>query len=192
MKRQEILETIVSNPQAIFSNANTKAGKYSEYPSQFQVTRMSYDKSMVIVRAVNVRTERWVRNDEGTDYIKDYAGNWVVDGRPVAERSEITYGKEKSMPTRLVLKSEETEASLLATHIEYEERRNREQAERDAMIAQAEIDTAELTKQLVALGLIEEGHDISGYYGQVSIYLRGEQITRLVSALKSALVEVGV
>jgi hypothetical protein len=192
MKRQEILEIIVSNPQAIFSNASREAGKYSEYPTLFQVVGLAHDKSYVRVKSITVRTERWVRNDAGTDYIKDYAGNWVVDGRPIAERTTLHFGGLQTMPTRLVLKSEETEASLLANHIASEERQARENTEREAMMAQAEIDTAELTKQLVTLGLIEEGQDISGYYGTVSIRLQGEQITRLVSALKSALVEVGV
>lgn len=191
MKRQEILEIIVSNPQAIFSNASREAGKYSEYPTLFQVVGMAHDKSYVRVKAISVHTEHWVRNEDGS-FLKNEDDNWVLDTRPVAERTVLRFGGLQSMPTRLVLKSEETEASLLANHIASAERQAREQAERDAMIAQAEIDTAELTKQLVALGLIEEGHDISGYYGQISIRLQGEQITRLVSALKSALVEVGV
>ena len=41
MKRQEILEIIVSNPQAIFKNANREAGKYSEFATYFQVIGVS-------------------------------------------------------------------------------------------------------------------------------------------------------
>ena len=50
MKRTEILEIIVSNPQAIFTNANREAGKYSEYPTYFQVASTTpSDKSSVYV-----------------------------------------------------------------------------------------------------------------------------------------------
>ena len=56
MKRTEILEIIVSNPQAIFHNYNRQMSKYSEFPTYFQVVGTGYDKSSVLVKSVVVRT----------------------------------------------------------------------------------------------------------------------------------------
>jgi len=54
MKRTEILEIIVSNPQAVFMNANRQAGKYSEYPTYFQVVNTGHDKSSVYVKSIMI------------------------------------------------------------------------------------------------------------------------------------------
>lgn len=55
MKRTEILEIIVSNPQAIFKNANTEAGKYSEYPTYFQVTGESLTRLVSALKSALVK-----------------------------------------------------------------------------------------------------------------------------------------
>ena len=65
MKRQDILEIIVSNPQAIFKNSNRDAGKYSEYATYFQVTGVSQDKSSVFTKSVTVRTVDYLKDDKG-------------------------------------------------------------------------------------------------------------------------------
>jgi hypothetical protein len=191
MKRQEILEIIVSNPQAIFSNANREAGKYSDYPALFQVTRMSYDKSMVIIKAVNVHIQDHVLTEKG-DWARGEDG-WIMDTRPVAERTYITYGSERSMPTRLVLKTEKSEASMLAEKIANEEESIRARAERNAR-EQLNIERIdELKTVLLSLGLLDESKvERFGWYGYVQLDLRDEKIELLTSALKSALVEVGV
>ena len=52
---------------------------------------------------------------------------------------------------------------------------------------------AELGELFNTLGIINTASTMNiSYYGRVSLQFEGESITRLVSALKSALVEVGV
>jgi hypothetical protein len=193
MKRQDILEIIVSNPKAIFNNANSVAGKYSEYPSQFQVVGMSYDKSYVRVKRVTVNIENYILNEAGTDIAKDENGEWIKDTRPLAERTHIVYGDIKSMPTRLVLKTDHTEQGMIDTAISKREQRDRNEAERiarDELIAQ---NIEELKTALVAVGLMDEDEaERATRWNRVSIDLQSEKITLLTSLLKSALVEVGV
>jgi hypothetical protein len=193
MKRQDILEIIVSNPKAVFDNANSVAGKYSEYPSQFQVVGMSYDKSYVRVKRVTVNIENYILNEAGTDIAKDENGEWIKDTRPLAERTHIVYGDIKSMPTRLVLKSDKTEQGMIDTAISKREQRDRNEAERiarDELIAQ---NIEELKTALVAVGLMDEDEaERATRWNRVSIDLQSEKITLLTSLLKSALVEVGV
>ena len=195
MKRTEILEIIVSNPQAIFHNANREAGKYSEYPTYFQVVNTGYDKSSVYVKSVTVRTVDYLKDDKG-GFIRDENGV-IPDTRPIAERTEVQYGGTRSMPTRLILKTDMTEASMFADHIAKEEANEKERQDRDNAVAKAETDVVELDEVFALLGIINTNtsHYTGGsvsYYGRVTLQLEGESLTRLVSALKSALVEVGV
>ena len=193
MKRSEILEIIVSNPQAIFVNGNWMAGKYSEYPAIFQVTGMTADKSYVRVKQVNVRTEDYILNEDGTRYAKDEQGNWLPDTRPVAERTRISYSESKSMPTRLVLKSDKTEQSMIDEAVAKREQRERELAERVAKEMVDEANISELKTVLAAVGLMDEDEvERSTRWNRVSLELRDEKIALLTSLLKSALVEVGV
>jgi hypothetical protein len=190
MKRQDILEIIVSNPQAIFVNANWQAGKYSEYPSIFQVTGMAYDKSYVRVKRVSATTEDWVLNgDTSLDIAKDENGKWIPDTRPVAERTHIVYGDTHTMPTRLVLKSDKTEQGIIDELVAKKEQRDRENAEREE---QHEKDT-ELMKELNSLlygfniltfddKAVEANYNRRAYFN-----LDHRQITQLVSVLKTAL-----
>ena len=193
MKRQDILEIIVSNPKAIFNNANSVAGKYSEYPSQFQVVGMSYDKSYVRVKRVTVNIENYILNEAGTDIAKDENGEWIKDTRPLAERTHIVYGDIKSMPTRLVLKSDKTEQGMIDTAISKREQRDRDEAERMARDEITAQNIEELKTALVAVGLMDEDEaERATRWNRVSIDLQSEKITLLTSLLKSALVEVGV
>jgi hypothetical protein len=191
MKRQDILEIIVSNPQAIFKNANAQAGKYSEYPTHFQVVGTGHDKSYVLVKEVSARAAYYLLNEEG-EYIRDENGNTQLDTRPVAERSFLKYERCKSMPTRLVLKSDITEASMLADYIAKLEADEAKNIERETEYAKAEQEANELEQLLTTLGITNTAGVAISYYGRVMIQVEKESITRLVSALKSALVEVGV
>ena len=193
MKRQDILEIIVSNPKAVFDNANSVAGKYSEYPSQFQVVGMSYDKSYVRVKRVTVNIENYILNEAGTDIAKDENGEWIKDTRPLAESTHIVYGDIKSMPTRLVLKSDKTEQGMIDTAISKREQRDRDEAERMARDEITAQNIEELKTALVAVGLMDENEaERATRWNRVSIDLQSEKITLLTSLLKSALVEVGV
>lgn len=193
MKRSEILEIIVSNPQAIFVNGNWMAGKYSEYPAIFQVTGMTADKSYVRVKRVNVHVEDYILNDEGTNYAKDDEGKWISDTRPVAERTRITYGDTQSMPTRLVLKSDKSEQGMIDEAVAKREQADRDRAERIEKDLIAEANIAELKTVLVAVGLMDEVEaERSTRWNRVSLDIRDEKVALLTSLLKSALVEVGV
>jgi hypothetical protein len=194
MKRQDILEIIVSNPQAIFVNANYMAGKYSEYPSVFQVVGMAYDKSYVRVKRVSVNTTEWVLDGEtGLDIAKDEHGNWIKDTRPVAERTYMTYGEVKSMPTRLVLKSDKTEQGMIAEAVAKQEQRAIETAKRIAEQEITEQKLAELKTVLVSVGLLDDDEaEQATRWGRLSLEIRDEKVVLLTSLLKSALVEVGV
>jgi hypothetical protein len=193
MKRQDILEIIVSNPKAIFDNANSVAGKFSEYPRQFQVVRMSYDKSYVVVKRVTASTEEWVLTEDGKDYAKDENGKWIPDTRPVAERTTIIYGDDKAMPTRLVLKSDMTEQGMIDKLVSAKEQHARETAEREEKYLIAEANIAELKTVLVAVGLMDEAEaERSTRWNRVSLDIRDEKVALLTSLLKSALAEVGV
>jgi hypothetical protein len=193
MKRQDILEIIVSNPKAIFDNANSEAGKFSEYPRQFQVVRMSHDKSYVVVKRVSASTEEWVLTEDGNDYAKDENGKWIPDTRPVAERTTIIYGDDKAMPTRLVLKSDMTEQGMIDKLVSAKEQHARETAEREEKYLIAEANIAELKTVLVAVGLMNEAEaESSTRWNRVSLDIRDEKVALLTSLLKSALAEVGV
>ena len=194
MKRTEILEIIVSNPQAIFRNGNSVAGKYSEYPSRFQVIGTAHDKSYVHVKSVNVSSNDYLLKEDG-QWLRDENGLSVKDERPLAERVSISYGRVQTMPTRLVLKSELTETSMVTDYITTETTKDQERAEREAQLAKAEVEVNELQEVLVALGITDtggSGANALSWYGRITLQFDCENITRLVSALKSALVEVGV
>jgi hypothetical protein len=194
MKRQEILEIIVSNPQAIFRNGNTVAGKYSEYPSRFQVVGTAHDKSYVHVKSVSVSCTDYLLKEDG-QWLRDENGHVVKDERPLAERVSIEHGRVKTMPTRLVLKSELTEASMVTDYITTETTKDQERTEREVRLAKAEVEVNELQEVFVALGITDtggSGANALSWYGRITLQFDFENITRLVSALKSALVEVGV
>lgn len=193
MKRSEILEIIVSNPQAIFVNGNWVAGKYSEYPAIFQVVGMTNDKSYVRVKRVNVQIEDYILTEDGTNYAKDDEGKWIPDTRPVAERTHLTYGEVKSMPTRLVLKSDKSEQGMIDEAVAKREQADRDRAERIEKELIAEANIAELKTVLVAVGLMDEVEaERSTRWNRVSLDIRDEKVALLTSLLKSALVEVGV
>lgn len=196
MKRTEILEIIVSNPQAIFHNYNRQMSKYSEFPTYFQVVNTGYDKSSVYVKSVVVRTSDSLLDENGK-LVRDEEGYIKKDTRPVAERTAIQYGGLKSMPTRLILKTDMTEAVMLAEHIAKEEGNETARTERDNAVAQAETEVVELAEVFTALGITNMNTDYEGKisvasWGRITLQFRGESLTRLVSALKSALTEVGV
>lgn len=194
MKRTEILEIIVGNPQAIFKNANREAGKYSEYPTYFQVIKPANDKSWVYVKSIGIKTNEVVLDAEG-NYARDEEGRVIMDTRPLSERATIEQGKFQSIPTRLVLKTDITEASFLADYIAKEEAVQQERAERETRLEKAGVEVKELKELLVALGLRDTGgsnENSLSWYGRITLQFDCENITRLVSVLKSALVEVGV
>lgn len=197
MKRQEILEIIVSNPLAIFTNGNTASGKCSEYPSRFQVVAISHDKSYFHVRGVAINSNDHVIKEDGS-LLRDENNAYVRDQRPLAERATIAYGRAQSMPARLILKSALTEASILTNYITKVEAQEKQTADREAIRAQAEADAIELNEMFTALNIINiNSHRESGLaevsvWGRITLQLDGDSLTRLVSALKSALVEVGV
>jgi hypothetical protein len=194
MKRTEILEIIVSNPQAIFHNANREAGKYSEYPTYFQVLSMTGDKSYVRVEEVSVTINDYLLDEKG-EWLRDEDNNVVRDTRTIQERTVIHRGRTKSMPTRLVLKSELTIDTMLSSFLETEIARLKERAEYETRLAKAEVEVNELQELLVALGITDtggSGASALSWYGRITLQFDCENLTRLVSALKSALVEVGV
>lgn len=192
MKRQDILEIIVSNPEAVFKNANAEAGKYSEYPTYFQVVGMAHDKSYVRVKEVSTVSAYYVLNEEGSPvYGED--GKPVYDSRPLAERSFLKYGGIKTMPTRLVLKSDKTAESLLADFITYHENRERERAEREAEANRMVEVRDTFANALVCAGVLPDDDEVGGSWGHmVTVRFTEEQMVRMTSILKSALVEVGV
>lgn len=195
MKRQDILEIIVSNPQAIFLNGNTMANKYSEYPSQYQVIGMTADKSYVRVQAIGMVINDYLVDENG-EWVRDENNHVIADTRPTAERIAISRGRIQSMPTRLVLKSDKTEESIFSDYLAKEQARQAEAEERDAKYEKNKALVAEIAPLLVAFGLKEKETDVteSGYarWGRVNLELEGEQLERLTSLLKSALVEAGV
>jgi hypothetical protein len=194
MKRQDILEIIVSNPEAVFKNANAEAGKYSEYPTYFQVIGMAYDKSYVRVKEVNPTSAYYLLNESG-DVVRDENGDVIHDSRPISERSFLKYGTSiKSMPTRLVIKSDKTAEVLLADFIAYHEERERERAEYEAKQERDQEVRNTFANALVCAGILPNDDDISRnpWGGKVNVYFTEEAMTRLTSLLKSALVEVGV
>jgi hypothetical protein len=192
MKRQEILEIIVSNPQAIFKNYNRQMSKYSEFPTYFQVVNTGDDKSSVFIKSVTVRTVDYLKDDKG-GFIRDENGV-IPDTRPIADRTEVQYGGTRLMPTRLILKTDITEASMLADHIAEEEANEKERQARDNATAQADTEAMELAEVFTSLGITNmntnyEGKISLSSWGRITLQFEGESITRLVSALKSALVE---
>jgi hypothetical protein len=194
MKRQEILEIIVSNPQAIFHNYNRQMSKYSEFPTYFQVVNTGHDKSSVYVKSVTVRTVDYLKDDKG-GFIRDENGV-IPDTRPIADRTEVQYGGTRLMPTRLILKTDMTEAGMLADHIAEEEANEKERQARANATAQADTEAMELAEVFTSLGITNmntnyEGKISLSSWGRITLQFEGESITRLVSALKSALVEVG-
>jgi hypothetical protein len=195
MKRQDILEIIVSNPQAIFLNANAVANKYSEYPSQYQIIGMTADKSYVRVQAIGVVCNDYLK-DEKDEWVRDENNNVIKDTRPVAERTVISRGRIQSMPTRLVLKSERTEESIFSDYLAKEIARKAEEDEREARYEKGKETISEIAPLLVAIGFVEKETDVTESYGarwgRVTLELEGDQLARLISLLKSALVEVGV
>lgn len=192
MKKKEILEILVANPQAIFLNGNTLDGKFSEYPQQFQVVRMGYDNSRVLVRSVLVNVEYWLKTEDG-EFVEDENGKNIVDSRPISERTTIKLGDIKSMPLRLVVKSDKTEASILADYIAKYERQERATKEREERLERNERNIEELKTVLVSLGLFTEDEaDSLGRWGYFSLELRDEKIPALTAVLKSAIVEAGV
>jgi hypothetical protein len=190
MKRQDILEIIVSNPQAIFVNANWQAGKYSEYPSIFQVTGMTADKSYVWVKRVSVTTEDWVLNgDTSLDIATDEQGKWIPDTRPVAERTHIVYGDTHSMPTRLVLKSDKTEQGMIDELVAKKEQTARENAEREEQYEKHTELMKELNSLLYGFNILTfDDKEIETAYNRRAYFnLNQRQIEQLVSVLKTAL-----
>ena len=192
MKRQDILEIIVSNPEAVFKNANAEAGKYSEYPVYFQVVAMAHDKAYVRVKEVNPVSAYYQLNEAGNP-VHDEDGKVLYDTRPIAERSFLKYGAIKTMPSRLVLKSDKTTDSLLADFIAYHENRERERAERQAEEDNFTNVRDTFANALVSAGILPNDDEVgSGWGYKVNVYFTEEAMTRMTSLLKSALVEVGV
>lgn len=193
MKKQEIWEIIVSNPQAIFLNANWVEGKYSEFPNQFQVVGMSsYDKSQARVRAVNVTVDYWLKTEDGK-FVEDEDGKNIRDTRPLSERAHITFGEVKSMPLRLIIKSDKTEASILAFYVANAEAQEQAQREREERRERNDRNIEELKSVMISLGLLTEDKASGiGSFGHFNLLLHDEEIPALTAVLKSALVEVGV
>lgn len=193
MKRQDILEIIVNNPKAVFKNANAEAGKYSEYPTYFQVIGMTDDKSYVRVKEVSARAHYYQLNEDGTTK-RDENNSPMMDERPFAERAFLKTESPRSMPTRLVLKSDRTEESMVADLIAKTEEEEARTAEREAKQEREQEVRNTFANMLVSTGVLPNDDDISRnpWGGKVSVYFTEEAMTRLTSILKSALVEVGV
>jgi hypothetical protein len=191
MKRQDILEIIVSNPQAIFQNGNRVAGKYSEYPTFFQVASLSDDKSCVYVKGVGADIKDYLVDENGR-YLRDENDHVIPDTRPVAERVTISHGSYQSMPTRLILKTDITEQEMIDGYIAEEEKRAREIEHRQAQHEKAKVGVEELKELFTTLGITDTGGGNADYYGRTVCQFDSDNIARLISALKSALVEVGV
>jgi hypothetical protein len=151
------------------------------------------DKSLVYIKPISIKTNDVVLDEEGK-YARDEEGRVLMDTRPLSERATIEQGRFQSIPTRLVLKSDITEASFLADYIAKEEAVQQERTERETRLAKAGVEVKELQELLVALGLRDTGgsnENSLGWYGRITLQFDCENITRLVSVLKSALVEVG-
>lgn len=194
MKKKEILEILVANPQAIFLNANTLDGKFSEYPQRFQVVRTSptYDKSVVFVQSVLVNVENWLKTEDGK-FVEDENGRHIQDTRPISERTTIKLGEIKSMPLRLVVKSDLTEASILADYIAKHEKQQQADREREERWERNDRNIQELKSVMISLGLLtEEEAEGIGTFGHFNLALRDEKIPMFTAVLKSALVEAGV
>lgn len=195
MKRQEILEIIVNNPQAVFTNSNVVTGKFSEYPRYFQVTGMTNDKSYVRVKGIFFKREDDLKKEDGTGYLRDEAGEYVTDARPIAERCAVTYSDDKPMPTRLILKSELTEVGMLAEFVETQERSKREEVIRAEQREQFTATRAELSNILFSLDLLDSTETLTVQYKhrECNVNFNLEQMVRLISVLKSAMTQmVGV
>jgi hypothetical protein len=120
-------------------------------------------------------------------------GKPVYDSRPLTERSFLKYGDIKAMPTRLVLKSDKTAESLLADFIAYHENREREREERQAEENRMVEVRDTFANALVCAGVLPDDEEVGHAWGySVNVRLNQEQMVRLTSILKSALVEVGV
>lgn len=195
MKRQDILEIIVSNPRAIFRNTNTETGKFSEYPRYFQIAGTTDDKSYVRVQQVMPQPNDYLLNEKG-GWLRDENNSVIADTRPLVERATIKHGDIKRMPTRLVLKSDLTEESMLSNFIAEEQARQAEREADNAKYEKGQAMVAELAPLLVAFGFVKEEIDVIEAYGtrwgHVNLSFEGEQLERLTSLLKSALAEVGV
>jgi hypothetical protein len=85
-----------------------------------------------------------------------------------------------------------TEDSMLADYIAKLENEYATRVERETEYAKAEQEANELEQLLTTLGITNMAGVAISYNGRVMIHIEKESITRLVSALKSALVEVGV
>ena len=195
MKRQDILEIIVSNPLAIFTNGNTASGKFSEYPRYFQITGMTNDKSYVRVKGIFFKREDFLKTEDGSEYVKDEAGKMVQDARPISERCTVTYRDDERMPTRLVLKSENTEEGMLAEFVEMHERGKREADQREEQHEQFTTTRAELANILFSLDLVDETKTITDQWRhrECNVDFNQAQMVRLISVLKSAMTQmVGV
>ena len=195
MKRQDILEIIVSNPQAIFANGNMVKGKWSDYPRWYQIVGMANDKSYVRVKGVSFQREDHLKTEDGSDWLRDEAGNWLYDTRPVGERCVVVYGGVESMPTRLVLKSEKTEAGMLAEFVETQERNQREADRQNEEHEQFVATRAELANIMWTLELIDETKKLTDQWRHrdISLDFNKAQMERLISVLKSAMTQmVGV
>jgi hypothetical protein len=190
MKRQDILEIILNNPEAVFKNANAEAGKYSEYPTYFQVVGTSYDKSCVRIKDVNPTASYYVRDENGAT-VKDEEGKPVVDTRSIAERSFLKYGDIKSMPTRLIIKSEKTAKELLADFITYHENRERARAENEAEANRLHDLRDSFANALVCAGILPNDDEVGASWHKVTVAFNEEAMHRMITVLKSALVEVG-
>ncbi len=194
MKKQELLETVLNNPKTIFGNTNQQRGKFSSYPRYVQVVKLSQDKTSALVRAVSVHEPYWLVDENGEN-IKDENGNNIRDTRPLRHRASVHVSANTIfMPLRLITTTEHnTEKSFLKAHIENQERI---EAEAEARIKANEERTAvrsEMLEVLLDAGIIDsEGWVGDGRYGNsVNVHFTTEAMTRLISLLKSARVEVG-
>lgn len=192
MKKQEILEIIFNNPKAIFKNGNAGAGKYSEFPTWFQVVGMTGDNSYARVREVFLSVQYYIAGEDG-EFIRGEDGCLLTDERPLEQRTFLKYGNTQSMPLRLIVKSQVTEESMVSDYIEGVRRHERETQEREARVKQQQENREQLVALLLDGGVIDEDADVSDgrWGGRLSISLTHEQVVRLTSVLKSALVEVG-
>ena len=192
MKRQDILEIIVNNPQAVFTNSNLVTGKFSEYPRYFQVTGMTNDKSYVRVKGIFFKREDDVKKEDGTGYLRDEAGEYVTDTRPIADRCAVTYSDAHPMPTRLILKSELTEAGMLAEFVEKQERSKREEVIRAEQREQFTATRAELANILFSLDLLDSTKTLTDQWRhrECNVDFNQEQMVRLISVLKSAMTQM--
>jgi hypothetical protein len=192
MKRQDILEIIVNNPKAVFKNANYEAGKYSEYPTYFQVIGMTDDKSYVRVKEVSARAHYYQLNEDGSTK-RDENNSPMMDERPFAERVFLKTESPRSMPTRLVLKSDRTEESMVADLITKTEEEEARTAEREARDLRFSATRDSFANALVCAGVLPDDDKVGSAWGrEVNVYFTEEAMTRMISILKSALVEVEV